>query len=36
VVATHELEIVRRYGKRTVRLDGGRIVEQSQPRVART
>ncbi|HXV35999.1 MAG TPA: cell division ATP-binding protein FtsE [Myxococcota bacterium] len=36
VVATHELEIVRRYGQRTVRLEGGRIVEHSQPRRART
>jgi len=30
VVATHELEIVRRYGKRAVRLEGGRIAEDTQ------
>ncbi len=36
VVATHELEIVRRYGKRAVRLEGGRIVEDTQPSVPRT
>ncbi len=35
VVATHELEIVRRYGKRAVRLEGGRIVEDTQAAVAR-
>ncbi len=29
VVATHELEIVRRFGKRTVRLEGGRIAEDT-------
>ena len=29
VVATHELEIVRRYGKRAVRLEAGRIAEDS-------
>ena len=34
VVATHELEIVRRYGKRAVRLEGGRIVEDTRPAVA--
>lgn len=33
VVATHELDIVRRYGKRVVRLEGGRIVEDTQPAV---
>jgi cell division transport system ATP-binding protein len=33
VVATHELEIVRRYGKRAVRLEGGRIVEDTRPAV---
>ena len=27
LVATHELEIVRRYGKRSVRLEGGRVLE---------
>jgi putative ABC transport system ATP-binding protein len=27
IVATHELSIVERYGKRTVRLEGGRVVE---------
>jgi cell division transport system ATP-binding protein len=31
VVATHELEIVRRYGKRAVRLEGGKIVEDTRP-----
>jgi cell division transport system ATP-binding protein len=36
VVATHELEIVRRYGKRAVRLEGGRIVEDTQPALPRT
>ena len=36
VVATHELEIVRRYGKRAVRLEGGRIVEDTQPSFPRT
>ena len=36
VVATHELDLVRRYGKRTVRLEGGRIVEDTQPSVPRT
>jgi cell division transport system ATP-binding protein len=36
VVATHELEIVRRYGKRAVRLEGGRIVEDTQPSLPRT
>ncbi len=35
VVATHELEIVRRYGKRVVRLEDGRIVEDTRPAVAR-
>jgi cell division transport system ATP-binding protein len=36
VVATHELEIVRRYGKRAVRLEGGRIVEDTKPSFPRT
>jgi len=36
VVATHELEIVRRYGKRAVRLEDGRIVEDTQPSFSRT
>ena len=31
VVATHELALVSRYGKRTVRLEGGRIVEDGAP-----
>jgi len=31
VVATHELALVSRYGKRAVRLDGGGIVEDSLP-----
>ena len=35
VVATHELEIVRRYGKRVVRLEDGRIVEDTRAAVAR-
>jgi len=35
VVATHELEIVRRYGKRAVRLESGRIVEDTRPAVVR-
>jgi ABC-type ATPase involved in cell division len=29
VVATHELEIVRRYGKRAVRLEAGCVTEDS-------
>jgi cell division transport system ATP-binding protein len=29
IVATHELEIVRRYGKRAVRLEAGRVTEDS-------
>ena len=33
VVATHELALVARYGKRTVRLEGGRIVEDGAPGV---
>ncbi len=36
VVATHELEIVRRYGKRAVRLESGRIVEDTKPSFPRT
>ena len=35
VVATHELEIVRRYGKRAVRLEDGKIVEDTRPAGAR-
>jgi len=31
VVATHELGLVSRYGKRTVRLEGGRVVEDGPP-----
>ena len=31
VVATHELGIVSHYGKRTVRLEGGRVVEDTGP-----
>ncbi len=31
LVATHELELVSRYGKRNVRLAGGRIVEDARP-----
>jgi cell division transport system ATP-binding protein len=31
VVATHEMGLVRRYGKRAVRLEDGKIVEDSQP-----
>jgi ABC-type ATPase involved in cell division len=27
IVATHDLSLVDRYGKRTIRLEGGRIVE---------
>ena len=30
-VATHELALVSRYGKRAVRLDGGSVVEDSLP-----
>ena len=36
VVATHELEIVRRYGKRAVRLENGQIVEDTKPSFPRT
>jgi cell division transport system ATP-binding protein len=36
VVATHELEIVRRYGKRVVRLEDGRIAEDTKPSLPRT
>jgi cell division transport system ATP-binding protein len=36
VVATHELEIVRRYGKRAVRLENGRIVEDTKPSFPQT
>jgi hypothetical protein len=32
-VATHELGLVNRYGKRTVRLEGGRVVLDSRPSV---
>lgn len=35
LVATHELGLVERYGKRTLRLEGGRVVEDRPPR-ART
>jgi ABC-type ATPase involved in cell division len=31
-VATHELGLVERYGKRTVRLEGGRLVEDTPAR----
>jgi len=31
VVATHELELVARYGKRVVRLEGGRVVDDHRP-----
>jgi cell division transport system ATP-binding protein len=31
VVATHELALVSRYGKRTVCLEGGRVVEDGPP-----
>jgi cell division transport system ATP-binding protein len=34
LVATHEREIVRRYGKRAVRLEDGAIAEDTRPRVA--
>jgi ABC-type ATPase involved in cell division len=34
LVATHELELVERYGKRAVRLEAGRIVEDAKPRGA--
>ena len=33
IVATHELEIVSRYGKRALRLEDGAITEDSHPRV---
>jgi cell division transport system ATP-binding protein len=33
VVATHELGLVSRYGKRTVRLEGGRVAEDGAPGV---
>jgi cell division transport system ATP-binding protein len=32
LVATHELGLVERYGKRTVRLEGGRLVEDTPAR----
>jgi cell division transport system ATP-binding protein len=32
LVATHELGLVERYGKRVLRLESGRIVEDSKPR----
>jgi len=35
VVATHELGLVSRYGKRIVRLDGGRIAEDSRAALGR-
>ncbi len=31
IVATHDLALVERYGKRTVRIEAGRVVEDSQP-----
>jgi cell division transport system ATP-binding protein len=31
IVATHELSLVGRYGKRAVRLDAGGVVEDSLP-----
>jgi cell division transport system ATP-binding protein len=31
IVATHELGLVSRYGKRIVRLEGGRVVEDHRP-----
>jgi cell division transport system ATP-binding protein len=31
VVATHELDLVARYGKRVVRLEGGRVVDDHRP-----
>jgi cell division transport system ATP-binding protein len=31
LVATHELDLVARYGKRVVRLEGGRVVEDHRP-----
>jgi cell division transport system ATP-binding protein len=34
IVATHELEIVERYGKRTVRLEGGKLTEDRPARGA--
>ena len=34
LVATHELGLVGRYGKRTLRLEAGRVVEDSRPRGA--
>jgi cell division transport system ATP-binding protein len=34
IVATHELEIVAHYGKRAVRLEGGRLAEDSPARGA--
>jgi cell division transport system ATP-binding protein len=35
LVATHAMHIVERYGKRAVRLEGGRIVEDTRPRGGR-
>ncbi len=35
LVATHELELVNRYGKRNLRLAGGRIVEDARPQAGR-
>jgi cell division transport system ATP-binding protein len=34
IVATHELEIVQHYGKRAIRLEGGRLAEDSPARGA--
>jgi cell division transport system ATP-binding protein len=31
IVATHELSLVERYGKRRVRLEAGQIVDDSGP-----
>jgi cell division transport system ATP-binding protein len=35
LVATHELDLVARYGKRRVRLEGGGIAEDARPGAAR-
>ncbi len=36
IVATHELELVRRYGKRSIRLEGGRLAGETRALVARS
>ncbi len=36
IVATHELDLVRRYGKRSIRLEGGRLAGETRALVART